>query len=165
MKRRKKNCVCSCTPVGGITFMDPIVLNQMLNESELSLEAEANTRLVGKIALELGILCEQKGWNLRALGIWEKYLQQIVAYDSYWGDEDVPLPFPNVRISHLMAEHEAMTLGKRIDRLWKRINHPELANAKKRVERYYWNIWFSRYYDSCDSSYIEEMEARLGIDT
>lgn len=155
--------MCSCTPVGGIIYMDAIVLNQLLNESVHSLEAEPNTRKVGKRALELGILCEQKGWNIRALGIWEKFLQQIRNYDSSWGFEEFPLPYPNARISDLMAEDEAKTLSKRIDRLWKRIGHPELADAKKRVDIYYWEIWFHRYYDACPISFIKEMEEHLGI--
>ena len=164
MKRRKKNCVCSCTPVGGILYMDAIVLNKMLNEAERLLEAEENCRIVGKNALELGILCEQKGWNMRAIGIWEKFLRQIAGRDSVWGNEETPLPAPGVSISHLTAEAEAQALGRRIDRLWKRIKHPELANAKKRTDIYYWDIWLSRYYDACNISFIEEVEERLGRD-
>ncbi len=155
--------MCSCTPVGGILYMDAIELNRFINESTLELAKEPNTRTVGSRALELGILCEQKGWNLRALGIWEKFLQQIYNYDSYWGMEEVPLPSPSVRIADLMAKDEARTLGKRIDRLWKRIGHPELADAHRRVDRYYWDIWLSRYYDACPISFIEETEERLGI--
>lgn len=143
--------------------MDAIELNRLINESTLELENESNTRIVGRQALELGVMCEQKGWYVRALLLWEKFLQQIRNYDSCWGFEEFPLPYPNASISNLMAEDEATTLSKRIDRLWKRVGHPELADAKKRVGIYYWDIWLHRYYDACDMRFIEEMEERLGV--
>ena len=153
--------MCSCTRRGRICFVDAIVLNQMVKEGELEIKNQLNTRKAGRMALELGTLCEKKGWYLRAIEVWKKGIEQLTYYDQVW--EWRRLPSTQDRISHFMAEDEALELGRRIDKVWETIGHKELAEAKKQVTKLYWSIWLWRNIDSVTIDFIEEMEAYLGI--
>lgn len=160
-KRRRIHCVCSCTRRGRICFIDAIVLNQMVKEGELEIQNQLNTRKAGRMALELGTLCEKKGWHIRAIEVWKKGIEQLTYYDQVW--EWRRLPSTHDSISHFMAEYEALELGRRIDKVWKKIGHKELAEAQKQVTKLYWSIWLWRNIDSVTIDFIEEMEAYLGI--
>ena len=160
-KRRRIHCVCSCTHRGRICFVDAIVLNQMVKDGEREIQHESNTRKAGRMALELGILCEKKGWHLRAIDIWKKGIGQLAYHDQVWGWRR--LPSTHDRIGQFIAEEEALELGRRIDAVWKEIGHEELAEALRQATEIYWDIWLSRYGEWVSLSFIEEREKLLGI--
>lgn len=126
--------------------MDVQVLNQIVEEQEAALWRETNTRKMAQRAVELGDACMASGCPMRAIQIWRAAANHLVAMDYRWVYEPINPSF--VRFDDLVSEKEAVTLGRRIDKAWHLIGHPEMANWARRMRADYREMWLDKYYDA-----------------
>lgn len=148
MTTKKKHFVkvCSCTPRGDIRAMNPQVLDQLVEGQEEAICRETNTRKMAQRALELGDACMAAGCPMRAIQVWRSAAQRLVAMDYYWVYEPVNPQF--VRFGDLVSEKEAVTLGRRIDKAWHLIGHPEMATWARRMRAEYREMWLDKYFEA-----------------
>ena len=147
MKRQKHFVkVCSCTPRGDIRTMDVKVLNQLVCEQEAAIARETNTRKMAQRALELGDACMDSGCPMKALQVWRAAALRLIAMDYYWVYEPINPSF--MRFDDLVSAKEALTLGRRIDKVWHLLGHPEMATWARRMRAEYREMWLDKYYEA-----------------
>ena len=148
MKNKKTYyCVCRCTPQKGITAIDA----QLLTRELLPMSADYIRRcrnLRGKAykALMLGDLCANAGYPNTALRVMRAAMHYIKNRDYEWVDRPINPSFN--RLENIVNMHEVRDVARRIDALWLWLDHPEMARNARRVERYYNNLWFDKYYEA-----------------
>lgn len=138
--------VCRCTPKGDIRTMDVRVLNQLVEDQEAAIAREPNTRKMAQRALELGDVCMAAGCPMKAIQVWRTAALRLEAMDYFWVDEPINPHF--VRFDDLVSAKEARALGRRIDKVWHLMGHPEMATWSRRMKRAYENMWFDKYYEA-----------------
>ena len=138
--------MCSSTPRGDIRTMDVRVLNLLVEEQESAIARETNTRKMAQRALELGDACMAAGCPMRAIQVWRAAAQRLIAMDYCWVYEPINPSF--IRFDDLVSAKEAQTLGRRIDKAWHLIGHPEMANWARRMRAEYREMWLDKYYDA-----------------
>ncbi len=162
--------VCSCTPKGDILTLDVQVLNHLVEEQEAAIESEfrnwnahghasllglygreadastCNVRKTVQRAVELGDMCMAAGCPMKAIQVWRKAARQLEAIDSFWVDVCINPGF--VRLEELISGKEALTLGRRIDKAFHLLGHPEMAVWARKMRRAYVDIWLDKYYDA-----------------
>ena len=139
--------VCSCTPRGGLSIKDLQVLNQIVRDEEASIAHEKNVRRMAQRALALGDICMAAGCPIKAIRIWRKAAQRLLAMDYYW--VDVPLYFEAyTSFDNLVSEVEGITLGQRIDNAWNLLGHREMATWTRHMRKEYCDMWLDRYYEA-----------------
>ena len=63
-----------------------------------------------------------------------------------WLHEDLnPL---YVRLEHVTNRFGAMQLGRRIDALWRKLKHPEMAVQEYNADDWYDELWMEKHYES-----------------
>lgn len=145
---RKKNFVrvCSCTPRGDIRTLDVQVLNQLVREQEAAIAQEPNTRKMAQRALQLGDACMAAGCPMKAIQVWRSAAQRLEAMDYYWVYEPINPHF--MRFDDLVSAKEAVTLGRRIDKAWHLLGHPEMAIWARKMRHAYADMWMDKYYEA-----------------
>ena len=139
--------VCSCTPRGDLRIVDLQVLNQIVRDEEASIAREKNARKLARRALALGDICMAAGCPIKAIRIWRKAAQRLLAMDYYW--VDVPLYFEAyTSFDNLVSEVEGVTLGQRIDKAWHQLDHREMATWTRHMRVRYCDMWLDRYYEA-----------------
>ena len=162
--------VCSCTPKGDIVALDVQVLNHLVKEQEAAIdhafrhwdahghasllglhgtEADASTcnvRKTAQRAVELGDMWMAAGCTMKAIQVWRKAALQLEAIDSFWVDVCINPYF--VRLEELISGKEALTLGRRIDKAFHLLGHPEMAVWARKMRRAYADIWLDKYYEA-----------------
>ena len=156
MKRKRKtlNCVCSATPSGDVSVTDSILLNRIVENGMAQIKKTENPRKAAAMGLYLGDLCEKKGWSMRALDIWFLTLNHVEDIDDRltWGSweegsrRNEIIPALGCYFDHRTSEEDCRQIALRIDRLWRKTGHPELAKATKRIRRDYCSMWYDIYY-------------------
>ena len=147
MARMKKFVrVCTCTPQGDIRTMDVQVLNQLVRDTEIDIAHEPNTRKMAQKALLLGDVCMAAGCPMRAIEVWRDAAKRLEAMDYRWVYKPINPSF--VRFSYLVSEKEAVTLGRRIDKAWHLLHHPEMATWARRMRVAYREMWLDKYYEA-----------------
>lgn len=145
-KKRRFVKVCSCTPKGDIRTMDTRVLNLLVEEQQKLIANEPNTRKMAQRALELGDVCMAAGCPMRAIQVWRSAAQRLEAMDYYWVTEPINPHF--VRFDDLVSAKEALTLGRRIDKVWHLLGHPEMAIWARKMKVAYKEMWLDKYYEA-----------------
>lgn len=145
-KKRRFVKVCSCTPKGDIRTMDTRVLNLLVEEQQKLIANEPNTRKMAQRALELGDVCMAAGCPMRAIQVWRSAVQRLEAMDYYWVTEPINPHF--VRFDDLVSAKEALTLGRRIDKVWHLLGHPEMAIWARKMKVAYREMWLDKYYEA-----------------
>lgn len=145
---RKKNFVrvCSSTPKGDVRTTDTQVLKQLISEQQAAIAREPNTRKMAQRALELGDLCLSSGCPMKAIQVWRDAALRLGERDCFWVDEPINPDF--VRFDDLVSAKEARTLGRRIDRVWRLLGHPEMATWSRGMKKYYEDLWLDKYYEA-----------------
>ena len=139
--------VCSCTSCGDLCIMDLQVLNQIVRDEEASIAREKNVRRMAQRALALGDICMAAGCPIKAIRIWRKAAQRLLAMDYYW--VDVPLYFEAyTSFDNLVSEVEGIILGQRIDKAWHLLGHREMATWTRHMRVRYCDMWLDRYYEA-----------------
>ena len=139
--------VCSCTSCGDLCIMDLQVLNQIVRDEEASIAREKNVRRMAQRALALGDICMAAGCPIKAIRIWRKAAQRLLAMDYYW--VDVPLYFEAyTSFDNLVSEVEVIILGQRIDKAWHQLGHREMATWTRHMRVRYSDMWLDRYYEA-----------------
>lgn len=139
--------VCSCTSRGDLSIMDLQVLNQIVRDEEASIAQEKDARKMARRALALGDICMAAGCPIKAIRIWRTAAQKLLKMDYYW--VDVPLYFEAYTcFDHLVSEKEGIILGRRIDKSWHLLGHPEMATWAKHMRIEYREMWLDRYYEA-----------------
>ena len=139
--------VCSCTPRGDLSIMSLQVLNQIVRDEEASISRVKNARRMARRALVLGDICMAAGCPIKAIRIWRKAAQKLLAMDYYW--VDVPLYFEAyTSFDHLVSEKDGITLGRRIDKTWLLLGHREMATWTRHMRIAYSEMWLDRYYEA-----------------
>jgi hypothetical protein len=105
-------------------------------------QAEAAQR-----ALALGDICMAAGCPIKAIRIWRTAAQKLLVMDYHW--VDVPLYYEAyTSFDHLVSEKEGITLGRRIDKAWHLLGHPEMATWARHMRVEYREMWLDRYYEA-----------------
>ena len=139
--------VCSCTPRGDLSIKSLQVLNQIVRDEEASISRVKNARRMAQRALALGDICMAAGCPIKAIRIWRKAAQRLLAMDYYW--VDVPLYFEAyTSFDHLVSEKDGITLGRRIDKAWHLLSHREMATWTRHMRKEYCDMWLDRYYEA-----------------
>ena len=139
--------VCSCTPRGDLSIKSLQVLNQIVRDEEASISRVKNARRMAQRALALGDICMAAGCPIKAIRIWRKAAQRLLAMDYYW--VDVPLYFEAyTSFDHLVSEKDGITLGRRIDKAWHLLGHREMATWTRHMRKEYCEMWLDRYYEA-----------------
>ncbi len=139
--------VCSCTPRGDLSIKSLQVLNQIVRDEEASISRVKNARRMARRALALGDICMAAGCPIKAIRIWRKAAQRLLAMDYYW--VDVPLYFEAyTSFDHLVSEKDGITLGRRIDKAWLLLGHREMATWARHMRKEYSEMWLDRYYEA-----------------
>ena len=139
--------VCSCTPRGDLSIKSLHVLNQIVRDEEASISRVKNARRMAQRALALGDICMAAGCPIKAIRIWRKAAQRLLAMDYYW--VDVPLYFEAyTSFDHLVSEKDGITLGRRIDKAWLLLGHREMATWTRHMRIAYSDMWLDRYYEA-----------------
>ena len=137
--------VCSCTSRGDLCIMDLRVLNQIVRDEEASIGQEKNARKAARRALALGDICMAAGCPIKAIRIWRTAAQRLLKMDYY--RVDVPLYFEAyTNFDNLVSEKEGLTLGRRIDKAWHLLGHPEMATWARHMRVRYCDMWLDRYF-------------------
>ena len=139
--------VCSCTSRGVLCIMDLQVLNQIVRDEVASIRQVKNVRKAARRALALGDICMAAGCPIKAIRIWRAMARRLLVEDYYW--VDVPLYYEAyTSFDNLVSEKEALTLGRRIDKAWHLLGHPEMATWARHIRVKYCNMWLDRYYEA-----------------
>lgn len=145
MKRRKRiDAVCRCTPQRGIEGGRGRDLMQVIEQSLAEMRREENPRKQARMGLELGDLCAASGMAMRALDVWREALCTLEGRDYDWVYR--PLNPAFMRFDHVTSRWEAVQLGRRIDRMWRSLGHPELAHYGRDANCEYNEMWMDKYY-------------------
>lgn len=145
-KKKRFVKVCSCTPKGDIRTMDTRVLNLLVEEQQKAIAKEPNTRKMAQRALELGDVCMAAGCPMMAIEVWKSAAKRLEAMDYYWVSEPINPHF--VRFDYLVSAKEAVTLGRRIDKVWHLLDHPEMAVWARKMRHAYEDMWLDKYYEA-----------------
>jgi len=145
MRRRKRiGLVCRCTPGRGIEGGCGRDLGEVVTQSLEAMRSEGNPRKQARLGLELGDLCAASGMPVRALDIWREALARLEWHDYEWVYR--PMNPAYLRFDHAVSRWEAVQLGMRIDREWRRLGHPEQAHYGRDANHEYDEMWMDKYY-------------------
>ena len=140
-------CVCRCTPQRGIISIDAQLLNsEILPQGIGYIRQCRNLRGKAYKALTLSDLCANAGYPTTAMRILRSTIRYIESRDYEWVDRPVN-PSYN-RLENIVNMYEVRDMARRLDRIWLWLDHPEMARNARRVERYYDNLWFDKYYEA-----------------
>ncbi len=146
MKRKKKSCVCRCTPAKGIVAMDARLLTEMVAQEQRCISVTPNLRRAATQAMHLGDACAASGHPAMAIDVWSR-AYDMVRFEDY-NLVSTPINTRLYRLADLVSKDEVCELGRRIDRTWLRLGHREMAHYAARARRYYKDLWLDKYYES-----------------
>ena len=160
MRKRIPYRVCSCTPQGHMTHVEARLLRQLVNREIHPIRCAASCRHKAMKAMRAGDLCAESGHFLWAMKVWYLGLDEICTkdYDEWryvWFNTRV------VRLADVVAEEEALMLGRRIDDLWRQLGYADMTGYEGMVSGAYDWLWYEKYdYDrsSWDYDYKPELE-------
>ena len=92
--------------------------------------------------------------NQRALDIWYLTINHVEDIDDRltWGSweegsrRNEIIPALGCYFDHRTSEEDCRQIALRIDRLWRKTGHPELAKATRRIRGDYRSMWYDIYY-------------------
>lgn len=158
--RRRPNClVCICTPEQGVIHLDVKLLRQLLNREIHPIRCAWSLRRKAQKARILGDLCTSANHPEMAIKIMAFVEYIIVSEDDRWLDDERVFDTRWYTLDSLMAEVEALELGRRIDRLHLRLRQPERAGYEDYAKaHYYWTKYYRKpdYYD-----WLKEFQADM----
>jgi len=162
MRKRKKCPVCRCTPVQGITHINVRLLLQLLNREVHPIKCAWNNRRKAQKAQILGDLCVNSNHPELAIKIWAFVENLLIIQDYRWFKSHWAYNPEWMNLSSLMAEPEALELGRRIDQLYLKMKHPEYVGYEDYAKNhFYWTKYYSKpdYYDWLKETkcYMEEI--------
>lgn len=139
--------VCRCTPEAGIVHISAQLLRPLLLKELHRIANNPNARKQALRALRLGDLCANCGFPYTALKIYHFGRQEVYEKDAEWASTPINpqfcLPFCEV-----ISPYEYHELSLRVDSLWRRIGHPEMAHYASQTRSDYYCLFMERYYDS-----------------
>ena len=143
MERKSYYCVCRCTPREGVVSMDARLLDEILDKGWKAINATENVRVIAQKGLILGDLCAGAGYPHRALECWFGALEAVEYLDYDW--TFTPLNHRYYRFDSVVSMDECKELGRRIDSLWRRLGHREMAVFERHARHYYHDMWLDKY--------------------
>lgn len=155
MRKRSQYRVCRCTPYHGITHLEARLLRQMVNRSIHALCCAESCRWKYQRGLLLGDLCASAGHPWWAIKVWRLALSLILTkdYDDWryvWTNTEW------VNIDYVLSEEESLVLARRIDKMWRRLGHPEEVRMEVHATCEYDWFWLEKYdYDRQESLEFE----------
>lgn len=126
--------------------MDTQVLNQLVREQEAVIERERNPRKMARRAMELGDACMAAGCPMMAIQVWRNAARRLMERDERWIYEPINPDF--MRFDDYVSAYEGRMLGRRIDKTWRLIGHPEMADWERRMGRVYKSMWLDKYFEA-----------------
>ena len=150
MKRRKVNCICRCTPRGGILSLDPHHLKAIVEKGLDEIYAEQRPRIIAREGLRLGSLCERTGHPLLALDVWGGSLQHLLWTDDElqrdYQDSYRPFYEPHrVPWRYRISLSQARELSLHMDILYRRLGHLDEACVTQKVYDFYESLFADIY--------------------
>ena len=147
MKEKHFEKVCTCTSMGNVVYIDTHLLVEVVKEAARVIVSTKKTGVMVQRALLLGDLCETSGHYWMAMQLWRKTMYKVIGQDwDDWLHEDLnPL---YVRLEHVTNRFGAMQLGRRIDALWRKLKHPEMAVQEYNADDWYNELWMEKHYES-----------------
>jgi len=136
--------VCRCTPTDGIVHLEARLLHDMVNSQVHALYCAKSCRWKYQRGLLLGDLCASTGHPWWAMKTWTLTLALICEKD--WDDWRYEWVNPEwVRIDYVLCEEECLTLGRRVDNLWRKLGHPEMTGMEAVAQAKYDWFWYDKY--------------------
>lgn len=123
--------------------MDARLLDSIVDKGWKAINATDNARVIAQKGLILGDLCEGAGYPHQALVNWYGALEAVLYLDFDW--TFTPLNTRYCRLAHVVAMDECKALGRRIDNLWRRLGHREMAVFERYARHYYHDMWLNKY--------------------
>lgn len=139
--------VCSSTPTGVVTHLEARLLRQMVNREIHPIRCAESCRRKRQKAQRLGDLCAETGHFLWAMKVWYFGLRTI-CHKDYDDWRCVHFNTDVVTLSDVISEEDATILGRRIDRLWRHLGHPEQAYYARIATAEYDFLYLEKY--DCD---------------
>jgi len=151
MKGKFYEKVCACTSEGNVVYIDTKLLYEVVKKAGQVIVSTKKTGVMVNRALLLGDICETSGHYWLAMQIWRKTMYKVV--DQDWKDWCYVYPNPMYfRLEHVTNRFGAMRLGRKMDELWKKLKHPEMADNEYYADDSYNELWMENYFESeCDS--------------
>ena len=103
-----------------------------------------NVRKLAQRVLELGDICMGAQCPMLAIKVWREAALRLEELDYNWVYESINPSY--VRFDNLVSAKEAITLGRRIDKAWHLMGHPEMAVWARKMKRAYEDMWLDKYY-------------------
>lgn len=150
MKRRKVNCICRCTPRGGIQSLDPRQLKDIVEKDLDEIYEETRPRIIAREGLRLGSLCERTGHPMLALDVWGGSLQHLLWTDDEkqreYADSYRPFYEPHrVPWRYRISLSEARELALHMDLLYRKLHRQEEACVTQKVYDFYESLFADIY--------------------
>jgi|GEM_PF-3544627 len=147
MKEKHFEKVCTCTSKGNVVYIDTKLLYEVVKKAGQVIVSTKKTGVMVNRALLLGDICETSGHYWLAMQIWRKTMYKVIGQD--WDDWYNVFPNPvYVRLEHVTNRFGAMRLGRKMDELWKKLKHPEMADNEYNADDWYNELWMEHYYES-----------------
>ena len=153
MRKRSFYRVCRCTPDEGVVQLDTHLLHQMVNRSIHAICCAEHCRWKYQRGLLLGNLCLGTGHPYWAIKVW-RFVLKLICRTDYDEWIDVPINPESVDIHNVLSETDCLSLGRRIDDLWRAIGHPECADMEAYAQKHYGWFWAEKY-DFCQMEFDE----------
>ena len=145
MKKRQKCPVCRCMPEQGVKHLEVKVLRQLLNREIHPIRCAWSLRRKAQKARILGDLCAGANHPEMAIKIWVTVEEMIINEDDRWLDEERVFDIRLYTLDSLMAEEEALDLGRQADELYRKLGHPEWAGYEDYARaHYYWTKYYRK---------------------
>lgn len=150
MKRRKVNCICRCTPRGGIQNLDPRQLKAIVEKGLTEIYDEKRPRIIAREGMSLGNLCQRTGHPLLALDVWGGALQHMLWVDEElqrdYADSYRPFYEPHrVPWRYRISKDQARELAARMDLLYRQLGRIEEACMMQKVTNFYESLFEDIY--------------------
>jgi len=144
MRRKQTYRVCRCTSEGCIVHLEARLLHDLVNHEIHPLRCAESCRRKGQIALRLGDLCAEAGHAWWAMKVWQLG-RRLIEYKDY--DDWIYVWFNTeyVRLSYVVSEDLCIDLGRRIDNLWRKMGHPEMAWNEDSARAGYDSLWYEKF--------------------
>ena len=120
------------------------LVHDLVNREIHPIRCAESCRRKGQLALMAGDLCAETGHYWWAMKVWQwaRRLIECKDYDDWryvWFNTSV------VRLGDVVSEDLCMALGRRVDNLWRRLGHPEMAWNEDSARAGYDYLWLEKY--------------------
>ena len=149
-QRPKINCLCRCTPRGGIKLLTTNHVYGTLRQTIARIRSSRSTGLIAALSLRVGEMFEQTGHHLLAITIYRTAINSILSIDSsraYDYDEYGPRPgnpyhrYWNERTN----DADALEVANRLDVLYQQLGLKQEAHQQRRIQHFYNSLFEDIY--------------------